>query len=1031
MINKLVKFSLYNRLIILAATLLVLGSGIYILRELDIDIFPDLNAPTVVIMTEAHGMATEEVERLVSFPVETAINGANNMRRVRSSSSMGFSIVWAEFEWGTDIYEARQTITERLATVNESLPDNVDKPVLAPQTSLLGEILIFSITSDSLGEMELRTLADWDIRTSLLSVPGIAQVTIIGGEPKQYQILANPQKMKYYDVSLQELLSASENINNNSSGSFIEEHTNRYLVRGIARTSDKRAIGNNVVKVHNGHPVLIRDIAKIEEASSPIIGKGSYEGRSAVVITVNKQPDVNTLKLTERINQVIVELENKLPARVHIHQNIFEQADFINVAVENVQKALIEGAVLVVIILFIFLMNVRTTFISVLAIPLSLLVSVISLKLMGLTINTMSLGGMAIAIGAIVDDAIIDVENVYKRLKENVRKPTAGRRKWLPVIYDASVEIRASILNATFIILVAFIPLFFLGGMEGRMLKPLGIAFIVSLFASLIVAVTLTPVLCSYLLTNESTLLNQKQDNRFVRTIKDNYEKALQGALRYRKSILSGTIALFVFAIILLVSFGRTFLPPFNEGSLAINVATYPGVAIDESDRIGKEAEEILLEIPEVITTSRKTGRAELAEHSFGANVSEIEVPFELKDRSREDFLEDVRNRLNKIPGVIIEVGQPITHRIDHMLSGTRSNIAIKLFGNDLRKMYTLAKNIEGHIESTPGVVDLFVEQQVETPQIQIRPKRELLARFGIPVHEFNTLVSAGLGGLKVSDVFEEEKKFDLIVRFQESYRDDIESLRQIMIDAGNGQKIPLQQVAEIESASGPYSISREDVQRKIVISANVSGRDLRSVVNDIRSAVDENVELPEGFYMEYGGQFESESSASRTLLLTSIGAIILIFLILYQEFKNTKVAAIILLNLPLALIGGVFAIWITSGVISIPSIIGFITLFGIATRNGILLVSRYLSIHDETKTAKEVIIKGSLDRINPILMTALSAALALIPLAVNGDLPGNEIQSPMAIVILGGLLTATVFNLFIIPIVFYSRIRKEQSNEN
>ncbi|MCF8401336.1 MAG: efflux RND transporter permease subunit, partial [Bacteroidales bacterium] len=623
MINKLVKFSLYNRLIILATTLLVLGSGIYLLRELDIDIFPDLNAPTVVIMTEAHGMAPEEVERLVSFPIETAINGANNMRRVRSSSSMGFSIVWAEFEWGTDIYEARQTITERLATVNEALPDHVDKPVLAPQTSLLGEILIFSITSDSLSEMELRTMADWDIRTSLLSIPGIAQVTIIGGEPKQYQILADPHKMKYFDVSLQELIAASRSINNNSSGSFIEEHANRYLIRGIARTSDKEEIGNNVVKVHNNHPVLIRDIANIEEASAPVIGKGSYEGNSAVVITVNKQPDVNTLKLTERINKVIEDLERKLPASVNIHQNIFEQADFINVAVDNVQKALVEGAILVVIILFIFLMNVRTTFISVLAIPLSLLVSVISLKLMGLTINTMSLGGMAIAIGAIVDDAIIDVENVYKRLKENVRKPLEERRKWLPVIYDASVEIRASILNATFIILVAFIPLFFLGGMEGRMLKPLGIAFIVSLFASLIVAVTLTPVLCSYLLTNEKTLLKQKQDNRFVRTIKKNYEKALLGALKFRKSILLGTIALFAFAIVLLISFGRTFLPPFNEGSLAINVATYPGVAIDESDRIGKEAEETLLEIPEVITTSRKTGRAELAEHSFGANVSE------------------------------------------------------------------------------------------------------------------------------------------------------------------------------------------------------------------------------------------------------------------------------------------------------------------------------------------------------------------------------------------------------------------------
>lgn len=1028
MINRLVKFSLNNRLIIIATTLLILASGLYVLRQLDIDIFPDLNAPTVVIMTEAHGMAPEEVERLVSFPIETAINGANNMRRVRSSSSMGFSIVWAEFEWGTDIYEARQTITERLATVNQALPTNVDRPVLAPQTSLLGEILIFSITSDSLTPMQLRTIADWDIRTQLLSVPGVAQVTIIGGESRQYQIQADPQKMAYYDVTLDELISASQEINNNSSGSFLEQHANRYLIRGLTRTSNMEEIGNSVVKMHGSHPVMIHDVAEVSEAAAPVIGTASYRGNPAVVITVNKQPDVNTLMLTEKINEVLDELQHKMPVSVKIHKNIFEQAGFIEVAVENVQRALFEGAILVIIILFIFLMNVRTTFISVLAIPVSLLVSVISLKLMGLTINTMSLGGMAIAIGAIVDDAIIDVENVYKRLKENAKRPPDKRRNWLPVIYEASVEIRASILNATFIILVAFIPLFFLGGMEGRMLKPLGIAFIVSLFASLIVAVTITPVLCSYLLTNEKALAGRKQDNRFVAALKSNYKTALTGALNFRKPILAGTLILFAAALTLLISFGRTFLPPFNEGSLAINIATYPGVSIDESNKIGREAELILLGIPEVITTSRKTGRAELAEHSFGVNVSEIEVPFELKDRSREDFLEDLRHRLNELPGVIVEVGQPITHRIDHMLSGTRSNIAIKLFGNDLRKMYSLAKNIEEQIETVPGVVDLYVEQQVETPQIQIRPRRELLARYGIPVHEFNSLISAGLGGLKVSDVFEGEKKFDLVVRFAEDYRDNIEALRTIMIDAGNGKKIPLQQVASIKSASGPYSINREDVRRKIVISANVAGRDLRSVVNDIRSSVDENIRLPEGYQIAYGGQFESESRASRTLLLTSIGAILLIFLILYQEFKNTRIAAIILLNLPLALIGGVFAIWLTSGVISIPAIIGFITLFGIATRNGILLVSRYLSLQEEMYDAREVIITGSLDRINPILMTALSAALALFPLAINGDLPGNEIQSPMAVVILGGLLSATVLNLFIIPIVFYSRLTKENN---
>lgn len=1025
MINKIIDFSLKNRLIILASAMIVLISGAYVWKSLEIDIFPDLNAPTVVIMTEAHDMAPEELERMVTFPIETAINGSNNLRRVRSSSSMGFSVVWAEFDWGTDIYQARQTINERLATIIEILPENVEKPILAPQTSLLGEVMIFSITSDSLSQMELRTMADWKFRPRLLSVPGISQVTIIGGEVKQYQILANPNKMEYHGVTLSELIASCEDINQNSSGSFIDEYSNRYLVRGIVRTNDPEVISNTVIKSINGSSIRIKDVARVTIGAAPSIGQGSYNGKRAVIVTLSKQPNINTLDLTENLHLTLNELKAELPSSVQIHENIFEQAHFINNAVSNVQVALFEGAFLVVIILFVFLMNVRTTFITIIAIPLSLIIAALTLKFLGLTINTMSLGGMAIAIGAIVDDAIIDVENVYKRLKENAVKPIADQQKKLKVIYLASLEIRASILNATLIIIVAFIPLFFLGGMEGRMLQPLGITFIVSLFASLVVALTLTPVLCSILLVDKRSLLRFNKDNWVVRNLKSVYERALKKVLRQGTAVVIITSILLFISIALIFSFGKTFLPPFNEGSLTINLATHPAVSLDESDKIGKEAEKILLTIPEIKITSRKTGRAEQAEHSFGVNVSEIEVPYTLTDRTKDEFLEEVRYKLSAIPGIIIEVGQPITHRIDHMLSGTRSNIAIKLFGNDLQNMYMIAQRVKSEVEGIDGVVDLFVEQQVETPQIKIKPRREMLARYGITLKEFNDFVNFAIGGEKVSDVFEGEKKFELILRFDNMYRDKIEAIKSAKIDVAGGYKVPLIQIADVVSGSGPNSINRENIERKIVISANVAGRDLGSVAEDIRTKVEESIILPEGYHIEYGGQFESAANASRILLLTTIGAIFIIFLILYQEFKSTKIAGIVLLNLPLAIIGGVFAIWLFSGVISIPSIIGFITLFGIATRNGILLVSRYITLCESKMDKTSIIIQGSLDRLNPILMTALTASLALAPLAFNGDQPGNEIQSPMAIVILGGLLTSTLLNLFIIPLVFHRTLKK------
>jgi len=1029
-LDKIIKYSLNNRLIILVSGLLILLAGSFITSRIDIDIFPDLNAPTVVVMTEAHGMAPEEVEKLVTFPIETAINGATGIRRVRSSSSTGFSIVWAEFNWGVDIYNARQIVSEKLQTINDALPTGAGNPMLAPQSSLLGEIMIFSISSDSIDPLQLRTLAEWEIRPQLLAVGGVAQITIIGGEYKEYQILADPYQMKNYEVTMNELLEASQSTNENASGGFINEFGNEYIIRGIARTTDIEEIGNTVIKMREGAPVLLQNVCTVKIGAAPKIGDGSYRGESAVVITVNKQPNINTIDLTEELNTTISEIQEKLPDYIQFNKDIFEQSDFIDIAVSNVRKALLEGAVFVVVVLFIFLMSFRTTIISVVAIPLSLLVTILALKLFGFTINTMSLGGMTIAIGSLVDDAIIYVENIYKRLKENVRKEKSKRESSLQVVLDASREIRSSILNATIIIIVAFIPLFFLGGMEGRMLKPLGIAYIVSLFASMIVAMTVTPVLCSYMLTNEKRLMKRKVGSWITRNLTYLYMVSLKQSLRKKWVVVSVSTILFIVAIIVFLSFGRTFLPPFNEGSLAINIATVPGISLDESNQIGVEAEKILLTIPEVITTSRKTGRAELAEHSFGVNVAEIETPFKLQERSRAAFLKDVRDKLGQIQGIIIEVGQPITHRIDHMLSGTRSNIAIKLFGTDLREMYSLAIEIRNSIENVDGIADLNVEQQVEIPQIQIKPKRDMLARYGIPVSDFIRFVDVAFGGEKISDVFEEERSFDLVLRFGDPYRGNIGAINNALIDTYDGKKIPLATIADISSTSGPTSINRENVKRKIVISANIAGRDLRSVVNDIQKHVDEEIIFPEGYSIQYGGQFESEERASRIILFTSLAAIIVIFLILYQEFKKSSLAWIILLNLPLALIGGVASIWLTSGVLSIPAIIGFITLFGIATRNGILLVSKYQNLDKEGYHLHNTVIKGSMDRLSPILMTALTAALALIPLAIAGDKPGNEIQSPMAVVILGGLLSSTLLNVYVVPVVYTLMNSKKSSYE-
>lgn len=1029
MLDKIIRFSLQNRAFVLMAAVLLMVGGIYTTSHIDVDVFPDLNAPTVVVMTEATGMAPEEVERLVTFPVETAMNGASDVRRVRSSSTAGFSVVWVEFDWGTDIYRDRQIVSEKLAEVGESLPPDCGKPTLGPQSSILGEAMIIGLDSDTTSMQDLRTLADWTFRPRLLSLGGVAQVTVIGGDIKEYQIKLSPEKMKHYDVSLQEVISATESMNRNSTGGVLYEYGNEYIIRGLLSTDDIDGIGRAVVRMQGDVPITLNNIAEIAVGpKAPVLGVASHRGKPAVLMTVTKQPDASTALLTEKLDKAVEDLKSQIPSDVNVSTDIFRQQKFIDSSIDNIKKSLYEGALFVIIVLFFFLMNVRTTLISLVTIPLSLLVSVLTLKFMGLTINTMSIGGMAIAIGSLVDDAIVDVENVFKHLRQNRKLPESDRLPVLEVVFNASREVRLPILNSTFIIVVSFVPLFFLTGMEGRMLRPLGIAFITALFASTLVALTLTPVLCSFLLGSEKSDKAGKEP-ALVRWLQKIYNVALEWVLRHKKLTLGSVAALFAVALGLFCSFGSSFLPAFNEGSFTINVSTLPGVSLEESDNVGRRAEMLLLSVPEIKTVARKTGRAELDEHALGANVSEIEAPFELSDRPKKAVVEEIRHKLGTLPGVNVEIGQPISHRIDAMLSGTRANIAIKLFGTDLNKMFEIGNKIKTEISAIPGVVDLNVEQQVERPQLQIVPKREMLAKYGVTPSEFTDMVEVYLAGRTVSRVYEGNRVFDLTVKADDDSRSTIEAIRDMPVDVVGG-KVPFSQIAEIRSAAGPNTINRENVARKIVISANVSDGDLQGAVNRIRKTINDKVPLPEGYHVEYGGQFESAQSATRTLLVTSLMAILVIFLLLYGQFKNVRQASAVLLNLPLALIGGVFAIFFADGIISIPAIIGFISLFGIATRNGMLLIDRYNELRQSGLSLHDAVMRGSLDRLNPILMTALTSALALIPLALGGDLPGNEIQSPMAKVLLGGLLTSTMLNGFIVPVVYIliSKKRNEQT---
>lgn len=1028
MLDKIIRFSLQNRLFILMAAVLLMVGGIYTTYHMDVDVFPDLNAPTVVVMTEATGMAAEEVEKLVTFPVESAVNGATDVRRVRSSSTTGFSVVWVEFDWGTDIYKDRQIVSEKLAEVSESLPPTCGKPTLGPQSSILGEVFIIGLTSDKTSMQDLRTIADWTIRPRLLSLGGVAQVTVLGGDIKEYQILLSPEKMRHYGITLQEVMNAAQDMNRSSAGGVLYEYGNEYIIRGVLSTNDADAIGRAVVRMDGDAPITLASIAEIKAgAKAPKLGLASHRGKPAVLMTVTKQPNASTIELTAKLDKAVEDLKTQIPADINVATDIFRQQKFIDSSIDNIKKSLYEGALFVIIVLFFFLMNVRTTLISLVTIPLSLVVSILTLKFMGLTINTMSIGGMAIAIGSLVDDAIVDVENVFKHLRQNRKLPEAERKSVIEVVFNASREVRLPILNSTFIIVVSFVPLFFLTGMEGRMLRPLGIAFITALFASTLVALTLTPVLCSYLLGGDKSDKAGK-DPAIVRWLQKVYNVALEWVISHKKTTLGAVLALFAVALGIFFSLGSSFLPAFNEGSFTINVSTLPGVSLEESDNVGRRAEELLLTVPEIKTVARKTGRAELDEHALGVNVSEIEAPFELGKRSKKEVVAEVRAKLNTLPGVNVEIGQPISHRIDAMLSGTRANIAIKLFGTDLDKMFLLGNQIKSEIEGIPGIADLNVEQQIERPQLQIVPNREMMAKYGITPSEFNDMVEVYLAGKVDSQVYEGNKVFDLTLKAADDSRNSIEEIRNISVDAVGG-KIPFGQIAQIRSAAGPNTINRENVARKIVISANVSDGDLQGAVTRIQKAIKDNVELPEGYHVEYGGQFESAQSASRTLLFTSLMAIIVIFLLLYGQFKDVRQASAVLLNLPLALIGGIFAIFFADKIISIPAIIGFISLFGIATRNGMLLIDRYNELRSEGLSLHDAVIRGSLDRLNPILMTALTSALALVPLALGGELPGNEIQSPMAKVLLGGLLTSTMLNGFIIPVV-YILISRRKSNK-
>ncbi len=1036
MLNAIIHSSLRNRVAVLIVTALAIMGGVFAFLRMEVDIFPDLNAPTVVVMTEAPGLAPEEVEKVVTYPIETAVNGSTGVRRVRSTSNTGFSVVWVEFDWDTDIYLARQIVSERLDAAAEALPEGVNKPVMGPQSSILGEMMIIGFTADSTSLFELRRLAETVVRPRLLALGGVSQVAVIGGEAPEYQIKLDPARIAALDVTLSEVTEALDGFNANAGGGVIYEYGNEYIVKADINTSNVDDLALAAIRSDDRGIITVGDIATVEMSGrQPRLGLASVNTNPAVLVTVTKQPGEGTIQLTQAVDESIKQLQATLPADVNVNTDIFRQADFIDNSISNLQEALLEGALFVIIVLFFFLMNLRTTLISVIALPLSIIVSVLILDVMGYSVNTMILGGIAIAIGCLVDDAIVDVENVYKRLRENSKQPDDKRLSVIDCVYHASAEVRMPIFNSTLIITAAFLPLFFLSGMEGRLLIPLGVAFIVSLAASTIVALTLTPVLCSYLLSGKATDAELSQEPRVSRWLHETYAKSLEWIMPRWRGLIASIAALFLVALGIFFTMGRGFLPGFNEGSFTINVSTLPGISLDESDAIGREAERIILETPEVRLVARKTGRAELDEHSLGVNVSEIEAPYTLSDRSRADVAADLRARLKQIPGAVVEIGQPISHRIDAMLSGASSQIAIKIFGPDLNTLFALGRQIQGIAGEVEGTADVNIEQQIERPELVITPRREVLAAKGIRLGDFSRAISTALGGETVAQVYRDGYAYDITVILDESYRSNIDDISTLTIDSPGG-KVALAELADIRSTVGPNTVNRENVERRLLVSANTHGRDLRSTVDEIRQRVDEEVTIPQGYHVQYGGQFESEAAASRTLLWASLGALLAIFMLLYSEFKSVSQSLVILVNMPLALIGGIILLWICGGEVNIPAIIGFISLMGISTRNGMLLMNRYNHLAADGIALQQRVITGSEDRLLPIIMTALTSALALIPLAINGDAPGNEIQAPMAVVILGGLLSSTVLNIYVVPVLYTYLCRKElthktTSNEN
>jgi CzcA family heavy metal efflux pump len=1017
MLNRLIAASLRNRFLVVAAAALLLAAGAWTAWRMPVDVFPDLTAPTVTVLTEAHGMAPEEVESLVSFPIETAVNGATGVRRVRSSTAQGISVVWVEFDWGTDIFRARQIVTEKLQTLAVQLPAGASPPVLAPVSSVMGEIMMIGLTGPQ-SPMELRSVADWTIRRRLLALPGVAQVIPIGGEVKQYQVLADPARMLATGVSLAQVVAAARGSNANAAGGVFMDRGQEYVIRGIGRVQSVADIATTVVAVHDGVPVLLGQVADVRIAPAPRFGAGSVNAQPAVVLAVQKQPGANTLELTDRIAAELADIQQTLPQGMTVQTELFRQADFIAVAIDNVIEALRDGALLVIVIIFLFLWNLRATAISVVAIPLSLVVAIFAMKLLGITINTMSLGGMAIAIGALVDDAIIDVENVFRRLKQNRHRAVDRRLPAIRVVYDASREIRASIVNATFIIIVVFLPLFFLGGVEGRLLRPLGFAYVVAILASLVVAVTVTPVLCHILLARSPTLERQ-HDSWLVSWLKARYVPTIDVVLRWPRLVLAGSTVMLLLAVAVMPFLGTAFLPEFNEGALTVSVVTVPGTSLDEADVLGRRVEEILLAHPAVKNTDRRQGRAELDEHAQGVNAAEIDVTL-VGGIDKEAVLGELREQFTVLPGTSITIGQPIGHRIDHMLSGTRANIAIKIFGPDLYELRQIGTRVRDAIEPVPGLADLQLEQQADVPQLRIRADRAAMSRYGMTAGELAEAIDVAFNGEVVSQVLEEGRSYDLAVRFPPELRANADAIRSVMFDTPTGSRVPLPEIAHIEIARGPNTISRENVQRKIVVQANVAGRDLGGTIAEVRMRIEELVELPVNYHIEYGGQFESQQEATRRITMLSLVSVALIFLILYGEFRSARIAGLIMANLPLALIGGIFAVALTGGVVSIASLVGFVTLFGIATRNGILLIAHYRHLLAEGAARREAVVRGSLERLSPILMTALVAGLALLPLALGGGEPGNEIQTPLAIVVLGGLLSSTALNMVVLPALYW-----------